>query len=600
VEQVLFANLWRNTRIETKSITYLVACHRFLFYEDDYMATLTTTKPTKAAIKTPLEMFYALEQSQRDTPYLHQPIDGQWHVWTWGEVGDEARRMAAYLQSQGLAPGSKVALLSRNCAHWIMSDFTIMMAGYVSVPIYPNVKAETVEYILAHSESQALLVGKLEDHDWQQMRKGIPDDMVCVSFGRYGLDCDYETWDDIVARQAPMRESPTFTPDDTMTIIYTSGTTGLPKGVVHKFRSPVFSITYFDHYFHLRPSDRFFSYLPLSHIAERMLITMGTLVGGSTIHFAQSLDTFAEDLKTCNPTLFLGVPRIWSKFQSGVLSKFPQKRLDLLFSIPLVGSFIKGRIREALGLSKVRVALSGAAPIPVSLLEWFHKVGITIHEVYGMTENSAYSHANRPGEIKFGTVGRDLPFVETKITEEGEICFKSDANMVAYYKDPEKTADTIRDGWLHSGDKGKFDEDGYLRITGRVKDLFKTSKAKYVAPSPIEMQLSKNEFIEMVCVVGHAIPQPLALVVLNDAARSADADRSAIEGSLLKTLKEVNGQLEHHELLHHIVVAKDEWSTENGILTPSLKIKRGEIDDRYSDRYEGWYEQGKGKIIWEK
>ena len=560
------------------------------------MATLT---PTQTAIKTPLEMFYTWEQSQPDRPYLHQPIDGQWHIWTWGEVGDEVRRMAAYLHSLGFAPGSKIGLLSRNCAHWIMADFTIMMAGYISVPIYPNVKAETVQYVLEHSEAQALFVGKLEDHDWQLMRGGIPEGMHCISFGRYGLDCPYETWDQIVARQAPMQESPTFTPDDFMTIIYTSGTTGTPKGVVHKFRGPVFAINYFDQFFDLKPTDRFFSYLPLSHIAERMLITMGTLVGGSTIHFAQSLDTFAENLKECSPTIFLGVPRIWTKFQSGVLAKFPQKRLDLLFSIPLVGGFIKGKIREALGMSKVRVPLSGAAPMPVSLLEWFDKVGITIHEVYGMTENNAYSHANLPGATRFGTVGKDLPEVQTKITEEGEICFKSDANMIEYYKEPEKTAETIRDGWLHSGDKGKYDADGFLRITGRVKDLFKTSKAKYVAPAPIELQLSKNEFVEQVCVVGHAIPQPLALMVLNEYGRSDEADRQTIEASLQKTWKEVNSQLEHHEKLQNLVVVRDEWSVENGILTPTLKIKRGEVDERYSANYEKWYEQGKGIIIWE-
>ena len=556
------------------------------------MATLTQTKKE---LLTPLQMFYGWEQKSKDVPYLHQPIDGQWHVWTWGEVGYEVRCMAAYLKTR-IQPGDKVALMSRNCAHWIMTDLAIMMAGGVSVPIYPNVKRETVAYVLEHSESKVLFVGKLEASDWEEMKSGIPQSMEVIDYGRYGLDTEYPDWDDVVSSSQPMQESPIYTPDDIMTIIYTSGTTGKPKGVVHKFRAPVFAIDYFNEFFDLTTDDRFFSYLPLSHIAERMLIVMGSLKGGSTIHFAQSLETFAENLKECSPTIFLGVPRIWTKFQSGVLAKFPQSRLNLLFSIPIVGNFIKKKIREALGLHKTVVNLSGAAPMPVSLLEWFSTVGITIHEIYGMTENAAYSHGNVPGRVKFGTVGQDLPEVQTKITEEGEICFKSDANMVEYYKEPEKTAETIRDGWLHSGDKGVFDEEGFLRITGRVKDLFKTSKAKYVAPAPIELQLAKNDYIEQVCVVGHGIPQPIALVVLNESGQ--ELDRVHLRQNLEETLKIVNGKLEHHEKLQKLVVMKDDWSVENGILTPTLKIKRGEVDDRYSSRYEEWYEGGKG-VVWE-
>ncbi len=556
------------------------------------MATLTSTKQE---LKTPLQMFYEWESSQPQKPYLHQPIDGEWHVWTWGESGDEIRRMAAYLSNK-LEPGSKVGILSRNCAHWVMADMAIMMAGCISVPIYPNVKSSTVKYVIDHSEAQVLLVGKLEDSDWQEMKQGIPESVECIDFGYYNLKADFKKWNDVVKETEPMSESPTFTPDDIMTIIYTSGTTGTPKGVVHKFRSPVFAINYFNHFFKIQNEDRFFSYLPLSHIAERMLIVMGSLVGGSTIHFAQSLDTFAENLKHCSPTIFLGVPRIWTKFQSGVLAKFPQSRLNMLFSIPLVGGFIKGKIREALGLGKVRICLSGAAPMPVSLLQWWDKVGLRIYEVYGMTENSAYSHANRPGAVRFGSVGPDLPEVETKITEEGEICFKSDANMVEYYKEPEKTAETIRDGWLHSGDKGEFDKDGFLFITGRVKDLFKTSKAKYVAPAPIELNISQNEYVEQVCVVGNGIPQPLGLVVLNESGQ--ELDHVHLRQSLEKTLNRVNGELEHHEKMQKLVVVKEEWTVENGVLTPSLKIKRGEIDKKYSSRYEEWYEGGKG-VVWE-
>ncbi|WNJ16789.1 AMP-binding protein [Pontibacter sp. G13] len=555
------------------------------------MTTLTQT-----SLETPLELFYQRESNISHITYLSQPIAGKWHTWTWGETADEIRRMVTALQSRGIAPGAKIGLLSRNCAHWIMADIAIMIAGYVSVPIYPNVKRDTVSYILDHAECELLFVGKLLQSDWDEMKHGVPADMPCISFGMYGLkDAEYSTWQEEIAANEPSLASPTRSLDDTMTIIYTSGTTGTPKGVVHTFMSPRFAIETFFGIFELNENDRFFSYLPLSHIAERMLILMGSLRSGGSIHFAESLDTFADNLKTCSPTVFLGVPRIWTKFQKGVLAKFSQGKLNILFAIPFVGNLIKGKIKEALGLSQARVCLTGAAPTPVSLLNWWQRVGLTIHEVYGMTENSAYSHANIPGKMKFGTAGVAMAEVDVKITDEGEICVKSPANMVEYYKEPQKTADALRDGYLHTGDKGEIDSQGFLKITGRVKDLFKTSKAKYVAPSPIEMLLSKNDYIEQVCVVGDGIPQPLALVVLSEEGRKLG--KSDIKDSLQETLDIVNPKLDHHEKLKAIVVMSEEWTVENGVLTPSLKIKRGEIDNRFQTMYPSWYEAGEA-IQW--
>ncbi|MEM6342750.1 MAG: AMP-binding protein [Bacteroidota bacterium] len=553
------------------------------------MATLTQTEQK---LRTPLELFYHWESKIGTKNYLNQPINGQWHTWTWAEFGQEVRKMAAAIESRNFEPGTRIGILSRNCAQWMMTDLAIAMAGHISVPIYPNVNAETVQYVLEHSEAKMLFVGKLEPHDWAEMRKGVPAEMECISFGMYNLDADYVTWQDEIAKFEPKSDNPTGDLDDMWTIIYTSGTTGKPKGVVHKMRAPVFAFETFMDIFKLTPDDRFFSYLPLSHIAERMLISMGTLRCGGSIHFAQSLDTFADNLKTGAPTVFLGVPRIWTKFQSGVLAKFPQSRLNLLFSIPIINNIIKKKIREALGLSEARICLTGAAPTPVSLQEWFERIGVTILEVYGMTENSAYSHANLPGAYKFGFAGKTMAGVEMKITDEDEICVKSDANMIEYYKEPEKTAATLRDGWLHTGDCGELTPEGFLKITGRVKDIFKTSKAKYVAPNPIEMKLAKNEYIEQVCVVGTGIPQPIALVVLTEDGRKRDND-DLVE-SLSETLQEVNPTLEHHETLRRIVVVKDEWATETGQLTPTLKIKRNAIDKQYAGRYEEWYEGGKG------
>ena len=505
--------------------------------------------------------------------------------------------MAAAIEAQGFEAGSRIGLLSRNCAHWIMSDIAIMMSGHISVPIYPNVNADTVKYILEHSEAKMLLVGKLEPHDWKEMKPGIPEGFPCVNFGIYGLaEQDYPTREQFISGHEPKSDNPSRDLDEVMTIIYTSGTTGTPKGVVQKFIAPTFAFETFNSIFHLTPEDRFFSYLPLSHIAERMLILMGSLRSGGSIHFAQSLDTFVDNLKECSPTVFLGVLRIWTKFQMGVLAKTPQSKLNLFLSLPILKNVVKKKVKAGLGLTDARICLTGAAPTPASLLKWYDRMGINILEVYGMTENSAYSHSNLPGKRKYGTVGTAMPEVEVKITDEGEICVKSLANMVEYYKEPEKTAATIRDGFLHTGDKGEIDANGFLRITGRVKDIFKTSKAKYVAPSPIEMKFARNNCVEQICVVGNGIPQPIALIVLSEEARKMDKEE--VTESLNETLMELNPQLEHHERLQKAVVVSEDWTPENGILTPTLKIKRGKIDDKYQDRYEEWYEGGKG-VVWE-
>jgi long-subunit acyl-CoA synthetase (AMP-forming) len=546
-------------------------------------------------LKTPLAMFYEWEKSRPNTTYMSQPLNGEWIHYTWAQAGQEIRKLASWLKAQGYEPGSKIAIVSKNCAHWIMADLAIQMAGMISVPIYPNVNAETVRYVLEHSESKMLFVGKLDQPNWDVMRDGVPEGFHCMTFPGYG-QAGYPVWTEVLADVEPVAENPEGNLEDTMSIIYTSGTTGTPKGVVLQTLSPVFAIHYAKQVFNFGDTDRFFSYLPLSHIAERMLIEMGSLVSGGTIHFAESLDTFVDNLNTCSPTIFLAVPRIWTKFQMGVLAKLPPQRLKLLLSLPIINNVIRKKIRTNLGLKDAHICLSGAAPIPVTLLEWYKKVGIEIFNVYGMTENSAYSFSNLPNQNIFGSAGVCLPEVDVKITDDSEILIRSAANMVEYYKEPEKTAEALdSDGYLHTGDCGEIDANGFLRITGRVKDLFKTSKAKYVAPTPIELKLAKNSNVEQVCVVGTGIPQPIALVVPSDAARNMEKD--ALSASLAETLGEVNPELEHHERLQNIVVLDEPWTPENGMLTPTLKIKRNEVDKRFSKHYEAWYGGGKGVLF---
>jgi long-subunit acyl-CoA synthetase (AMP-forming) len=538
-------------------------------------------------LRTPLAMLYQWEQTTPNKIFMRQPFEGQWHTYTWKQTGEEVRKLAAALQSYGLPPKSKIALVSKNCAHWLMADLAIMMAGYESVPIYPNVGADTLKYVLEHSEAKLLLVGKLDD--WGFMKAGVPNGVQCISFPWYGPKQEgFHYWEDLTNKHAPLTGHPDRGLDEVMTIIYTSGTTGNPKGVVHTFHNFAYAMKIGKSYFGLKDGeDRLFSYLPLSHIAERLLIESAGLYVNAEVWFAESLDLFVKNLAEAQPTIFLGVPRIWTKFQMGILAKLPQKKLDTLLSIPVVNILIRNKVKKGLGLAKCKHYLTGAAPIPASLLNWWAKLGVVIEEVYGMTENCAISHCNKLPDYKVGTQGKPFPGTQIKFSEVGEILVKVPCNMVGYYKEPELTAAALQDGWLHTGDKGVTDADGFLNITGRVKEIFKTDKGKYVAPAPIEMKLSRNQLIEQICVVGASLPQPMALVVLS--ADGKAQQRVSIQQSLSETLVTINGELEKHERVKKLVVINEDWTVENGLLTPSLKIKRDLIEKKYQPHYDKWY-----------
>ena len=542
--------------------------------------------------QSPLEMLYRWESETPNKLYMRQPINDEWHKWTWSETATEVRKMAAYLKSLDLAPKSKIAILSKNCAHWIMSDLAIMMAGHVSVPLYPNLKAESIKQILDHSETKLVFVGKLDD--FASMRPGIPKDMPCIAYPFYSEE-GYPVWGDLVKDIEPMAENIVREPNDLATIIYTSGTTGMPKGVMHKFYNFSFATSNAVPLLGLATEERFFSYLPLCHIAERLLVEMGSLYSGGMVSFAESLDTFAKNLSDTKPTAFLGVPRIWTKFQQGILTKLPQKKLNVLLAIPGVSSLIKKKIKSGLGLQEARNVFTGAAPTPVSTLKWFKRLGINIQEAYAMTENCCYSHVTLNDDIQFGFVGKALPHCEVKLSEKNEILIKHIALMDGYYKEEKQTQDTIKDGWLYTGDEGHIDSKGFLKITGRVKDLFKTSKAKYVAPAPIEMKLSANKNIEQVCVVGDNIPQPIALITLSEYGKSRPSED--VVTSLSKTLSVVNPKFDAHERLKKIIVLDQEWTIENNLLTPSMKIKRNEVEKLHKENYVSWYEREE-EVIW--
>lgn len=533
--------------------------------------------------RTPLSAFLHWEKQQPDRLFLRQPVNGQWFQYSYGEAGRRVRSIANYLSSN-LAPRSKVAILSKNCAEWIIVDLAIMMSGHISVPIYPTLSAESIRPLLEHSETKLLFVGKLDS--FEQQSDGIPADVERIYFDAYGhtsgtlLSKIINNVEPVSALQEPQ-------PDDLATIMYSSGTTGAPKGVMLTHGAFAFVGEKVAAGLAIVGPERFFSYLPLSHIAERALMEMVVLASGSAISFTESLEKFPSNLEQEQPTIFGGVPRIYSKFQEGVLRKMPQKRLRTLLSIPLIRSLIRKTIKRKLGLSQARVIVTGAAPTPVSLLAWFRTIGLEIREIYGLTENTAFSHANYR-QNKIGTVGEPWPDAECRLSEEGEILIRHAALMLGYYKDEATTAAVFTDdGFLRTGDKGEIDSDGFLTITGRVKDQFKTDKAKFIAPAKIELLMMDNPDIEQVCVVGIGLPQPVALVILSSIGTAKSA--SEVEMSLSETAAKVNKSLEGFERIEKVIVVNDTWSIDNGMLTPSLKLKRNEVEKKYQGQYWAWY-----------
>ncbi|MEI4520518.1 AMP-binding protein [Pseudomonas sp. CCNWLW23] len=548
-----------------------------------------------AAFRLPLDVFYEREARHPRQRFLVQPIGGgQVETLTWADVGHQARCAAHWLRALELPPGSHIALISKNCAHWIIADLAIWMAGHVSVPLYPNLTAESVAQVLTHSESALAFIGKLDD--WAGMSQGVPAGLPTISLPLHPPgEFDY-SWADLQSC-SPIQDDPRPAAEQLATIIYTSGTTGLPKGVMHSFANLGFATSRGTQLFGLNENDRLLSYLPLCHVAERMFVELASIYTGQTVFFAESLETFITDLQRARPTAMFGVPRIWTKFQMGVYSKIPAQRLDFLLGLPFIGKRVGHKVLAGLGLDALRVALSGAAPVPQTLLAWYQKLGLDVLEVYGMTEGCGYSHICLPGRYKQGWIGQPCPEVEVRIDESGEVQVRSQANMLGYFKEPQKTAETLTaDGFLRTGDKGEQDSEGRLRLTGRLKEIFKTSKGKYVAPAPIENRLAVHSRIEQVCVVGDGLSAPLGLCVLSTV--NQQEPRASLHASLEKLLEEVNAALDKHERLRRLVVVKDNWAVDNGFLTPTLKIKRNVIEDRYGARFEEWSARSEA-VLWQ-
>jgi long-chain acyl-CoA synthetase len=547
----------------------------------------------------PLARFYRWERERGGEVFLIQPFGGgKVRHWTWAQAADEARRLATYLLAQNWEPGTRVAILSRNCAWWIMADLAIWMAGHVSVPIYPSLNWRTIYNIVEHSEAKACFLGATDEQE--ATRGGIPPEVSCIRFPTAPVNDD-PTWDSLRVANPPLAGRPLRSADELATIIYTSGTTGTPKGVMHRFSDFAFFTAGAVDWLGLSRDERLLSYLPLAHILERSACEMLGLYLGFRIFFTEGLETFLTDLQRARPTLFLSVPRLLLKFQQGVFHKIPKQRLEKLLRIPLLNRVIKKRILKQLGLGAARYAASGAAPLPIEILLWYRNLGLNIFEGYGITE-TIITHIPRPGEMRPGYVGVAVEGVDEKVAANGELLLKSPMNMLGYYKDPQGTeAAFTEDGFFRTGDLVERQSDGQVKIIGRVKEQFKTSKGKYVAPAPIESKLMALSSIEACCVMGAGLPCPFAIIVLAAEARQRCADpeaKRALEESLAAEMEKVNEQLDPHERLNLIAIVDGPWSTANGLMTPTLKIKRTMVEHRYLALVDRW-ERAKGPIVWE-
>ena len=541
---------------------------------------------------SPLEAFQYWEKKIPNTVFLKQTVNGQLINYTFAQVGIESRKIANAIKNFNLPEKSHIALISKNCAHWHMADLAIMMSGHISIPIYPSLNADSINQILVHSESKAIIIGKLDDFESQQT--GIPD-IHKISVGLYG-DYKETLWEDILLNGQEISTVYTQKPDDLYTIIYTSGTTGDPKGVMHTVNNFMESVKGAYSVLPFEDNSKLFSYLPIAHIAERVLENISFVIG-ATVTFPESLDSFAKDLEKSQPNFFFAVPRIWTKFQEKILEKIPQKKLNRLLKIPIVNRIIKKKLQQKLGLREAQFIISGAAPIASSLVNWFETIGITIIQGYGMTEDTIISHFNSHTANRVGTVGKPIVNVQVKLSSEGEICIKNKCLMKGYFKAPELTASVFdEEGFFKTGDIGEYDHDGFLTITGRVKDQFKTDKGKYISPAPLELQMAINEDIDQICIVGTGIPQPIALITLSELGKAKT--KEALRTGLTATINQININVEKHERIEKVIIMKEDWNIANGLTTPTMKVKRNSVEKIHQQFYKSWFENHE-KVIFE-
>ena len=545
--------------------------------------------------------FYKWEKEKANDPFLRQPFGDNWFEYTWAEVGLMARKIASSIDSYNLPEKSHIGLISKNCREWVIADLAIMMSGHISVPFFPTLKSYELENLIDFGEVKLLFAGKLEN--WEEQSKGVKNIPV-ISFPNYKNHStipNSANWNDLLNKFEPKTDNYHPKLKDIWTIVFTSGTTGDPKGVVIDYNTIYLTKDIIENKVNPLAVNRdgnntFLSYLPLNHIFERVVIESSCLRYGGTMSFVESLDSFGKNLSDVQPTTFAGVPRIYNKFREKVLEKMSQKKLNTLLKIPIISKIVKNKIKKSLGWSRAGAIVSGAAFLPQEIIDWYSKLDVNILNGYGMTENccvcSYLDTKNRSGK---GSVGLPWDMVEVRIGDDGSILNKGPFLLKEYFKNKEYTDEVLVDGWFNTGDKGYIDENGYLHITGRVKDIFKTSKGKYIEPHLIEEKFEKSNLFQQLCVVGLGLSQPILLGVPNEISK---LNKDETTEKMNNFLEKINSSMDSYKKIKKVVFLKDEWTPENDLTTPTLKIKRAKIDEEFAKNYESWYNND-NVIIWQ-
>lgn len=515
-------------------------------------------------------------QTCPDKVWLRDLAEEGQTTYTWLQAQTQINAVAAALEDR-FGSGVSMALLSRNRAHWILADLAVIASGNVAVPLFTTHTATTAEYILSFTDAQVLFLG--ETSNWEAVKAVLPEGLTVVTLP--GVDCDVPSiaWDTLVEEGAGQAPSYQASPDDLVSLVFTSGTTGMPKGVIQTHKSNLIPVNRANGAFSQREDPRFFSYLPLSHIAERQIVSYGSLVAGGDVWFNESLETLLRDLPACKPNIFFGPPRVWEQLQQAVLGKVGgQEALDKLLQDDAEG--IGALVLGGLGLTEVDYCLTAAAPTPPALIHWWDRLGLTLCEGFGQTEAMSLI-VTAADDRRIGSIGKPLPNVEIKISDEGELLIKAEGCTPGYYQQPEKTAELWQDGWLHTGDKAYIDDDGFVFITGRVKDYFKTIQGKFVAPPPIEGLFAKNPHAEQQCLLGRGYSKTVMVAVLSAAA--GEISQEELEQSVRETVAMVNDSVEKHARIGAVILSREHWTIENEILTPTLKIRREKVEGVFGE-----------------
>jgi len=592
-------------------------------------------------------LFFEEAERRRDRIAMRHKVFGLWQPITWGEYAHKVRLNAHGLLALGLSYGDRVGLIGENRPEWLYADLAIQSAGGVTAAIYATNSPEQCEYILAHSESRFWFVENEEQLDkFLQIRDRLPHLEKVIVMDTEGLRefhdervmsmAELERLGEAYAAQHPGALEERLRmgkPDDVALLIYTSGTTGPPKGAMLTHRNCLWTADALGRANPIREDEETLSFLPLSHIAQRMVSVYLPLYWGFTVNFCENTDTVLENMREISPTLIFAVPRIWEKLYSGVELRIKDadwfKRgayrvavnigrrhararlfdgnvpagLNLLYWLARV--LVLRPLTRRLGLDRARFVISGAAPISPDVLLYFHSLGVPIREVYGQTEGSGPTTIHHHDRIKLGTVGKPLPGVEVRIAEDGEILVRGGNVFPGYFKDPEATRSTLADGWLHSGDVGEIDEEGFLRITDRKKDLFITAGGKNIAPQYIENKLKFSPYINDAVVVGDGKRYITALIVIDEENVSKWAQDNKIPYTTYTDLSQnpqvrelieqevnaVNRTLSSPEQVKKFAILPKRLYQEDGEVTPTLKVKRKAIMEKFADIVAELYDE---------